>query len=219
MLCTIQQFKHHVRTTFGDSEDVLVNTSDKPFQGICQGNGAGPTIWVVVSTPLIEMMRKAGHGYHFTTPLSQSTDNIVGFAFVDDTDIVEGSGTKVQLTMEEVMTSVQTAINRWEGGIKATGGAIRPEKSFLYPIDFKFRANGKCLFKTPDEIDHEITVKNADEERKILQQIAAHKGKETLGVYLAPDGNCKDAVEALRLKAESWHNNIKAGRIPPEEAW
>ena len=44
MLCTIQQFKHHVRTTFGDSEEVLHNNTEVPFQGICQGNGAGPTI-------------------------------------------------------------------------------------------------------------------------------------------------------------------------------
>ena len=90
MLVTIQDFEHHVRTTFGDSESVLVNSDGTPFQGICQGNGAGPTIWVAVSAPLLDMMRNAGHGVKFTAPLSNTKDSLVGFAFVDDTDIVEG---------------------------------------------------------------------------------------------------------------------------------
>ena len=79
------------------------------------------------------MMRTAGHGYQFTSPLSKQTSNIVGFAFVDDTDLVEGSGSKVDLTMEEVMNSVQEAVDRWEGGLKTTGGALKARKEFSIP--------------------------------------------------------------------------------------
>ena len=52
-----------------------------------------------------------------------------------------------------------------------------------------------------------------------MKQAPAHIGKETLGVHLAPDGNCNDAVKILRQKAEHWHNQITTGRISPEEAW
>ena len=33
-----------------------------PFQGILQGNGCGPVLWLAVSTQLIEMMQTRGHG-------------------------------------------------------------------------------------------------------------------------------------------------------------
>ena len=124
MLVTIQDFEHHVRTTFGDSESVLVNTDGVPFQGICQGNGASPTIWVAVSAPLLEMMRTAGHGIKYKAPLSNTEDNLVGFAFVDDTDIVEGDLRSAELSIDDVMQCMQEAVDRWEGGLKATGGAL-----------------------------------------------------------------------------------------------
>ena len=99
MLTTIQQFKHHVRTTFGDLEIKLQNNTPTPFQGICQGNGAGPTIWVAVSTPLIEMMRAAEHGLAFETPLTGYKEKLIGFAFVDDTDLVEGNLSRTDFSL------------------------------------------------------------------------------------------------------------------------
>ena len=124
MLVTIQELEHHIRTSYGTSDTSMSNELPTPLQGIFQGNGAGPAIWIVVSTPLIEMMRGAGHGLRFDSPLSHSTDSIVGFAFVDDTDIVSGNLTATEITFNEVATEMQQAINRWEGGLKATGGAI-----------------------------------------------------------------------------------------------
>ena len=66
------------------------------FQGICQGNGSGPTIWVAVSAPLIEMVRGSGHGIKFEALLSQDKDSLVGFTFVDDTNVMEGYLTKTE---------------------------------------------------------------------------------------------------------------------------
>jgi hypothetical protein len=60
-----------------------------PFQGILQGNGAGPTIWVLVSTPLLNMMRKADNGAHLLSAIGREAAHIVGYAFVDDTDLVQ----------------------------------------------------------------------------------------------------------------------------------
>ena len=67
----VRQMKHRVRTAFGISQEYI--TWDKFVNpgGIGQGNGAGPSIWVAVSTPLLEMMRSAGHGVKFSKPLSK----------------------------------------------------------------------------------------------------------------------------------------------------
>ena len=219
MLVSIQDFEHHVRTAFGDSKSVLVNEAGIPFQGLCQGNGASPTVWVAVSAPLLDMMRDADHGIYLQSPLSQEDDHFVGFAFVDDTDIVEGYLKTADFTIYDIMTSMQEAVNRWEGGLKATGGAIRPDKSFIYPIDFKFDQRGVCSHKLPEEINSEITVRDHNDTRYPLRQVPAHVGEETLGVYLAPDGSCKEATAVLRKKADRWRNNIQVGKLPPHEAW
>ena len=57
MFTTIQNLEHRIRTVYGDSE---IGFSGKlftvPIQGVGQGNGAGPQIWAVVSTPIFDML-------------------------------------------------------------------------------------------------------------------------------------------------------------------
>ena len=48
---------------------------------------------------------------------------------------------------------MQEAINRWEGGLKTSGGAIVPSKSWVFPIDFKFDGKGQYHYKSLDEIN------------------------------------------------------------------
>ena len=47
----------------------------------------------------------------------------------------------------------------------------------------------------------------------------AHIGKETLCVYLAPDGNNDEALESLIKKASTWSDNIRVGHLSPTLAW
>ena len=63
---------------------------------------------------------------------------LVGFAFVDDTDLLALQMGDTNITFDEVADQMQEAIDRWEGGLKATGGAIVPRKSWVYALDFKF---------------------------------------------------------------------------------
>ena len=63
MLLTIQDFEHHLQTTFGNLESALYNADGDPFQGMCQGKGAVSTILVAISTPLFDMMRSAAMEY------------------------------------------------------------------------------------------------------------------------------------------------------------
>ena len=76
MIITIQKMNHYIRTAFGESETTMKNDDENttPFQGILQGNGSGPTLWLAVSTPLIEMMRNNGHGVRFRTPISKEDE-------------------------------------------------------------------------------------------------------------------------------------------------
>jgi hypothetical protein len=57
MFSTIQCLNHCIRTIYGDSE--LSFTGELwtvPIQGVGQGNGAGPQIWALVSTPVLDLL-------------------------------------------------------------------------------------------------------------------------------------------------------------------
>lgn len=220
MVSTIQKMKHHIRTTYGDSQLALDSTGlVKPFQGVLQGNGASPTSWVIISAALIEMMRSAGNGGHLVSPISGEKSHIIGYAFVDDTDLIQVDMRSNTITVEETLNKMQESIDRWEGGLKMTGGAIVPIKSWVYPIDFKFDDRGRWTYKSCDEINFPFSVKDHDDERNTLRSIEPSKGKETLGVILAPDGNNKDLVKELRTKSETWAEYVNTGHLARDDVW
>lgn len=211
--------EHYIRTGFGDS-DVTMSGADndnQPFQGILQGNGSGPVLWLAVSTPLIEMMRTRGHGIKYKTPLSSVNDDFVGFAFVDDTDLVQGGLRMAMIDIEQVFKDMQEAIDCWEGGLKTTGGAIRPDKSFAYPISFVFKPSGEYEFEKVEDMD--VLVKNHEHLRENLELINAHEGKEMLGMFLAPDGSLKEQLKEMKKKVTKWTAAIRSGNVPSHDAF
>jgi hypothetical protein len=90
---TLQNLSHTIRTAYGNSADtyggslwiVPVHDGPGPMHGIMQGNGKGPALWAVVSSPVLEMLRAEGFGYIFKLTISGDTIHFVGFRFVDDT--------------------------------------------------------------------------------------------------------------------------------------
>ncbi len=57
MFTTLQNLQHHVQTFYGDSTVwVGMDIWAVPVLGIRQGNGAGPQIWAVVSTPILDLL-------------------------------------------------------------------------------------------------------------------------------------------------------------------
>ena len=134
MLITIQEMNHHIRTSFGLSEQTLQHRfTNTPFQGILQGNGAAPTTWVLISTPLLNMLWSKGNGAKFCTPITNQITHVVGYAFVDDTDLLTFEMFDTSITWDDIANNIQEAIDRWEGGLKTTRGAIVPGKSWIYP--------------------------------------------------------------------------------------
>ena len=219
MLECIHHMKHYIRTSFGDSDDFFTSEHLRvPFQGILQGNGAAPTIWVLVSTPLLNMLRTAMNGAHLISPISAESSHIVGYAFVDDTDLITMDMRDTHREADGIMIEMQNSIDRWEGGLWTTGGAIVPEKSWVYPIDFKFDGTGKWKYKSVNEIDAHFSVKDQSQQRINLSQVEPTEGRCTLGVILAPDGNNEDAIQDLRLKSEAWRDHIRSGHLSSSEA-
>jgi hypothetical protein len=86
----LQNLHHTVREIYGDSKSGYeVTLWAVPYSGVGQGNGAGPEIWAVVSTPVLKMMKDEGFGFMYKTIIEGKQLYSMGYSFVDDTDIIQ----------------------------------------------------------------------------------------------------------------------------------
>jgi hypothetical protein len=134
MFKTLQKAEHRITTAYGISAKTYGKNLAIPYQGVGQGNGAGPAIWAVVSTVIINMMTTAGHGFHILSAISTTLITMVCYAFVDDADVIQAT-CDVNQNGEAVVPQIQRSVDRWEGGLRATGWALVPSKSHWYLID------------------------------------------------------------------------------------
>jgi hypothetical protein len=118
--------KHKIRTAFGDSTDSYGGeawTMPLPPQGIYQGNGVGPTAWLIISSNLLDIMRLLGFGTFFKATISWDTLLVAGFSYVDDTDLTQSTTPTVTMA-EEVFEKIHEGLNTWEGLVRASGGVL-----------------------------------------------------------------------------------------------
>jgi hypothetical protein len=217
MFLTLQKAAHRVTTAYGISKQTYGTNLMIPYQGVGQGNGAGPAIWAVISTVIIAMMSTAGHGFHILSAITATLLTMVCYAFVDDTDVVQ-SACNVEQPGEEVVPQMQRAVDRWEGGLRATGGALVPTKSHWYLIDFKW--TGKIWrYRSIEEMPGDISILDTTGQRVILDRHEPQVATETLGVWQAMDGNNKEQVAQLRKKTENFAECMRTGYLSRNDAW
>jgi hypothetical protein len=94
------------------------------------------------------MVRSMGLGTNLRSPISDHELSFAGFGFVDDTDLAI-SNEKCNYA-KEAARELQKAVAAWEGGLRATGGALEPTKSLWYPIEFKWKA-GEPFYRSVNE--------------------------------------------------------------------
>ena len=216
MLQTIQEAKHHIITAFGPSTSHFGSGRYPPLQGLGQGNGGAPAGWTAVSTPLINMMRTSGFGIKLLSAISTSILSFVCYAFVDDTDVVHCSS--LTATAQEIITEMQEVVDHWEGGLRTTGGALRVDKSFWYLIHFIWE-NNEWKYATKDQQPGDLDVRGVSGNREHLSRLEPSEAKETLGVFLAMDGNNKKQIKHLRDKGTEFAEQIRSSSLNPDESW
>jgi hypothetical protein len=112
----------------------------------------------------------------------------VCFAFVDDADVVH-TAKDVDTAGNIVMQEMQQAVDHWEGGLKATVGALVPEKSFWYLIDFVWTGE-KWRYAMKEDIPGGLLIKDMNNIGQAPpHRYEASKAQKTLGMFLAMDGN------------------------------
>jgi len=87
---TIQNMQISLRTAFGDSSSMYSGSAsvDLPFQGVCQGNGAGLALWLATSILLIETLHHHGYVSKFSCPISGQSTSLTRMIYIDDCDLI-----------------------------------------------------------------------------------------------------------------------------------
>jgi hypothetical protein len=222
MMLTLQKALHFINTAFGDS-DLHYGLTSPPLQGAGQGNGAGPAIWALISAVLLSIMRQQGFGLNIVTVFSALSVVLAGYAFVDDTDIIHAAP-GVYTKGEELVPQMQCVLDTWEGLLRATGGALRDDKSYWYLLDYIFRG-GVWKYRSIEDMPGDIDVNVVDRRgaplpaREVLGRLEPSEARQTLGVYIAMDGNWRKQIEELKEKAVEFAEQLRTGRIAPADAW
>ena len=216
MFTPLQRLQHTIRCAYGDSTRTYGTESGvAPMQGVYQGNGAGPIIWAVVSSPLLQILREDGFGTFFKSAISRKTIRLVGYAFVDDTDLIQTA--RPHESFQEVHLHTQQALDLWEGLIKTTGGAIAVDKCRWWGVDFQWDENGNWRYKTKEELNSSLFIKDTNEVLDKVKQLEYNESYETLGVLLAADGNQKDQYEELRDLTADWADRLRISFLSENE--
>ena len=112
MLTAIQNMKYFLRTAYGDSKEFAGSSIEIKFQGLCQGNGAAPAGWALISITIIPAHTCKGHGGYFVCPISKLTAKLAAIIFVDDTDLLHIRMDKNE-SASEAHSALQESIISW----------------------------------------------------------------------------------------------------------
>ena len=217
-LYVIQFMTHYIRLAFGDSAESYQGTVDRPYQGIYQGHGSAPSCWFSLSTPIINMMRESGFGFEHWSAISSKALFLAYFAYVDDTDLVHSPS--ITATGEDIMELAQVVLDTCECGIKATGGALSPLKSYWHLIDFKCSQQGIWSYRKIAEMPGDLTLPALHgNERVILTRLEAHETRKALGLKLCRDGKDSANVAFFRSKTVAWADLIRTSKLRKADAW
>ena len=64
-----------------------------------------------------------------------------------------------------------------------------------------------------------MLVNDIENNRKVVKRLEPHQAYETLGVYLAPDGNLNEQFQKMKKAATAWVNGLRTGNITKTEVW
>ena len=188
MLLTIQLMKFFLRTN-----TLLI------MMGLCQGNGAAPASWLVLSSVLVRILRQLGYGTRIRSPISRVLLDIMGVLYVADTDL---------MIMDECIRypydlwkESQEACMAWGKLLIATGGTLKPEKCFYYLLDYEWQEDGS--WQMIDMVDlPSLTVPFPNGTDAKIEQLPVTEAKKTLGVWTNPAGICSKQLAVIREATE-----------------
>ena len=216
LLRPIQTMKFFQRTAWGDSSTFMGGRStSRPLHGLCQGNGAAPACWLMLSSLLMHCYKRQGFGSSILSPISGELLEFMGEMFVDDTDlIVMRPDLK---TGEEVYQEMQSAVWNWGVNLNSTGGGLKGAKCYWWLIDYVCVDGG---WRYAPKVEWELLVPLPDMSTYAIDQMECSTAMKMLGVWSCPAGDDSAHLEkVVGEKMKTWIQRTRNGHLPTSYAW
>ena len=219
MLSAIQNMKYFLQTAFGDSKNFANATLEIKYQGLCQGNGAAPAGWAVISITILGAYKRAGHSATFVCPISKQSGKLSAILFVDDCDLIHIAMDK---TEGPAMTHqrLQDAITDWGMLLIATGGGLKPPKCFYHLMAFGFKPSGEYYYEPlHEEEEFDVYVPMPDGSEAPIEHLPVDTAKKTLGVWSCPAGKAVKLLAEMKEKTQEWVDRAKEAVLKWRDVW
>ena len=171
-----QSMKMFLRTSYGLSQNAYAGEHGKPFQGIAQGSGAAPALWMIISIFLVKYLYNKKVTTQLSAPVSRIVMPLAALMFADDTDLyVFNSGID---TTKEIVVKAQKLLDVWYNILTITGGNLKLSKCYWTLQDYQWH-QGECEMTHPASHKLHIDLNN---HRKEVMHLRADQMRTLVGV-------------------------------------
>ena len=218
MLKAIQNMKLYLRTGYGDSDRYYCSKDIRqPYQGAVQGNGAAPALWLLISSFILKYMDSGGYFLNIKSALTASQLIFTALMFVDDTDFPIYAESPHE-RISSIAHRQQDTVNSWSHGLTVSGGSLKSEKCFWYPIEWNWK-NGIAKATLAINIKEDIEVRDPDGQMKNIAKLNYDHAKEVIGVFQAPSGQMKSQLKKLEGIRDKFIPVLTNKYLPQELVW
>ena len=184
MFKAIQSMEMQVRTSFGESRRTYGGILNPPLQGTCQGNGASPVLWTLVSSMLLNALKYKNTSSQVVSALSKEVLELIGFVYVDDTDLIYMG--KNYDKSRSLLDKLMMLVEGWKKNLWISGGTLRPEKCYWYAVKYEW-VKGEWSYNKDKWKD--INILDMEGKNKTIEELHVEEAKEVVGVWLCPSGS------------------------------
>lgn len=220
---TLHKMQYRLRTAMGNSKKTYQHSPNTPIHGTGQGSCSSPSIWLMISSILMDCLSELSGGMIMIDVIDEKTIQQWIDGFVDDTSLFSNILLSTDdSNIHHLTQQLQQDMIYWKELLKASGGKLELTKCFYYILSWKFDAEGHATpmtIKEQRQYCDQICVSNGTEQDNIIiQQKEVSTAHKTLGCYKAIDGNEDAEVKYLKNRSDDFGHSLKNATLSRKQA-
>jgi hypothetical protein len=184
------------------------------MMGLGQGNRAAPPLWIQFIAVLVNVFKQLKLGALLLDPITLEMIHTMGALFMDDTDLYMWRDGV--LDPGNLWRQTQVVLHQWSCLLKVTGGALKPENSFWYLLNYTCK-DGEWTFA--EMALCKLFITNPDGPRSAIKQEDVTVSKKTLGIHNLTAGGNEVHLKHIQEKASTWTSRMTNGPLSHHMAW
>jgi hypothetical protein len=232
MYYLLQHMEFFLLTGFGISSTSFRNDEDptQTGQGVLQGSSSAAPIYNICTDVSLTTYNRLAQGASFTHPITGQTIQDHTTQYVDDkTEMLNINGLHNHMPRnpnstykrERLFEAATTNTKIWSSLLWLSGGNLNSSKCFYYYIQPRYnfkRMNTEYIKekKAPGQLtlfNHATSIATS------MERLEPSIARRTLGVILAPNGDCKQQIRTSINKANVFLGKIKHSKLSNQAKW